>query len=306
MPSEAENAGMSFLGIDVGGSATRWAVRTGRQLLTGVCDGASGHLQRPEVRVQVEHVLREIVARTGPVSVIVAGVTGLSARSAEAGQLSEMLHRQFDAGHIHVMSDIELAHRTAFPDQAGILVYAGTGSIAAFRTADDAVLTVGGKGVVIDDAGGGFWIGIQAMRAVLRSEDRKPGSGWASPLGRTLASHFPATDWPSVRSHFHALDRGGVGRLALSVKMAAEQEDVIAIDILRQAGHELGMLANVMRDRCGPHPVVLAGRAATMHPAIHSAMTETCGPVALASQREGGAAVAATHLAEAMRHGTDS
>lgn len=285
------------LGLDIGGSATRWAVATGTRMLTGVSEGASGHLQREEVRVQVEHVFREIVSRTGPVTAIVAGVTGLSSNSPEAQQLGDMLQRHFEAQHTTVMSDIELAHRTAFPTGNGILVYAGTGSIAAFRTAEGALVTAGGKGVLIDDAGGGYWIGVRGIRAVLRAEDRNPGSGWSSPIGTALRSHFPATDWPSIRSTFYALDRGGVGRLALAVKVAAEQGDPTALTILVRAGEELAELAGILRSRVGDHPVTLAGRAGFMHPAIGEAMRRVAGPLTLAAQGEGATALAAAHIA---------
>jgi glucosamine kinase len=268
----------------------------GARVLTGVSEGASGHLQREEVRVQVEHVLREIVSRTGPVTAILAGVTGLSSQSPEAQQLSQMLQRHFEAQHITVMSDIELAHRAAFPAGSGILVYAGTGSIAACRTEDGALVTAGGKGVLIDDAGGGYWIGVRGIRAVLRAEDHRPGSGWSSPIGEALRAHFRATDWPSIRSTFYALDRGGVGRLALAVMVAAEQGDPTALSILGKAGDELAELAGMLRSRFSNHPVTLAGRAGLMHPAIADAMRQKLGSLTLAAEGEGAAAIAAAQL----------
>jgi hypothetical protein len=46
----------------------------------------------------------------------------------------------------------------------------------------------------------------------------------------------------------------------------------VALEILHRAGLELARLAKALRGRVGPRPVALAGRAASLHPAILSAM----------------------------------
>ena len=179
-----------------------------------------------------------------------------------------MLAKAFTATHVMVISDIELASRAAFPAGQGILVYAGTGSIAAHTTLSGQLLTAGGKGVLIDDAGGGYWIAVSALRAVLRAEDAQPGSGWSTLLGEAFAKTLGGKSWPAVRSAFYALDRGGVAMLARCVGEAAQGGDETARAILQSAGQELAMLAATLTNHVGQQPIILAGGVATLHDSI--------------------------------------
>jgi glucosamine kinase len=260
-----------YLGLDVGGSATRWRL-AGERETEGTATGFSGHLSKPDVLAQAERALAEIAATVGPVATVVAGVTGLSAGTPEAETLDRLIRQRLGATHTLIMSDIELAARTAFPPGEGILVYAGTGSIAAHLAADGTLHTAGGKGVLIDDAGGGYWIAVRALRAVLRAEDGEPGSGWATPLGRALAERLGGTAWPTVRVRFYGLDRGGIAMLALAAGEAARAGDEAALGVLADAGRELALLAQMLTKRLGPGKVILSGRASGLHPALLDSM----------------------------------
>ena len=208
------------LGIDVGGSATRWCFTetlNGTEM-NGETIGFSGHLSKPEILVIAERAIDTIAKQVGKADRVVAGVTGLSRNTDEAVHMSSLLQKAFSATSIMVMSDIELAARAAFPPGEGILVYAGTGSIAAHMNSDGELLTAGGKGVLIDDGGGGYWIAVTALRTILRAEDTQQGSGWNTPLGNAFANALGGTQWPAVRGAFYARDRGEVAMLALCVR----------------------------------------------------------------------------------------
>jgi glucosamine kinase len=278
MRHQKNDGGGHCLGLDVGGSATRWCLidQAGVMLDRGETSGFSGHLTQAEVRSIAQATLAAIARQTGPVARLSAGVTGLSRNTPASRLLQDMLNSSFGATAIDLMPDIELACRAAFPDSSGIVVYAGTGSIAAYLDAQGTLLTAGGKGVLIDDAGGGYWIAVTAMRAILRMEDTAPASGWTTLLGEALARALGGTSWPHVRQAFYALDRGGVGRLALEVAFAANAGDSTALGVMHGAGAELAGFAQMLLNRTGhlgvTLPVILAGRAATLHPEIASGM----------------------------------
>jgi glucosamine kinase len=260
------------LGLDVGGSATRWSFSRNGVLSNGETLGFSGHLAQPAVFEKATKALSAIATEIGKVGYVVAGVSGLSRDTEQAAQFEQMVQQIFGAKKLLVMSDIELATRAAFHDNDGILVYAGTGSIAAYLGEGEVLQTAGGKGVLIDDAGGGYWIAVAALRQILRSEDLRPGSGWSTQLGQCLALRLGGTDWPVVRNHFYGLDRGGVALLALAVGEAAEAGDAIALDVLRKAGLELSILAGQLMIRTGCRKIALAGRAASLHDVIFHEM----------------------------------
>ncbi len=71
------------------------------------------------------------------------------------------------ATHVSVMPDVEAAWRGAFVDYgsedsrmpSGVLLIAGTGSIALGRDEDGRLLRAGGLGPLLGDEGSAFWIG---------------------------------------------------------------------------------------------------------------------------------------------------
>jgi glucosamine kinase len=234
--------------------------------------------------------------RIGRVDAVVAGITGLSRDTPEAMLLHEILAKAFGTSAITLMSDIELACRIVFAPGAGILVYSGTGSIAAHVAADGTVVSAGGKGVLIDDAGGGYWIAIRALRAILRAEDTHPGSGWSTQLGRAMAETLDGNDWPSLRQAVYGRERGEIGLLALPVARAAQAGDSTALAIMRDAGRELASLAQMLEGRIGLHPISLGGRAAALHSAIFQSLRDTL-PHRAISLSEIDAAAGAARLA---------
>ncbi|MGL4634775.1 MAG: N-acetylglucosamine kinase [Beijerinckiaceae bacterium] len=278
------------LGLDVGGSATRWCLLDagGSVVARGEAVGFSGHLLQADVHAKAVRALDTICALTGPVSRITAGVTGLSRSTEQSRLLHGLMQERFGTSQIALMPDIALACQAAFPVDPGILVYAGTGSIAATRESDGSLLTAGGKGVVIDDAGGGYWIAVTAMRRVLRLEDMESGSGWKTLLGTALVNALEtprgSAEWPAVRQAFYALDRGGVARLAMAVGLAAEQGDAEALHILKSAGAELAGFAAMLLSRVGQRPVILSGRATALHPSIADSMENTLRKTGFVSQ----------------------
>ena len=150
------------------------------------------------MRAAAETALATIAGETGPVDTVVAGVTGMTAPTPQSELLAELITAAFAARHIRTMSDSNLAYLCAFAPGVGILVYAGT-ALDGFACGEDGSLVlVGGKGVIIDDAGGGYWIAMRGLRSILRREDEAPGSAWGTPLGRAFARRTGG-DWPSVR-----------------------------------------------------------------------------------------------------------
>ena len=73
---------------------------------------------------------------------------------------------------IDVVGDMETALVAAFEDGPGVIVIAGTGSIAYGRDKQGRTLRAGGWGFAIGDEGSAHWIGREAVSAVLRASDR--------------------------------------------------------------------------------------------------------------------------------------
>lgn len=276
------------LGIDAGGTQTRWALAAsdGAILAEGTAAGLSA-LQmskadgRASVHATFASLSRDVLAHARPARVR-AGLTGFGGDGAQlTAWLADLLG--IEAGAIAMCNDIEIAYRASFSLGEGYLVYAGTGSIGAFIDADGTFHRAGGRGVVLDDGGGGFWIAREALRHIWRLEDESPGSWEQSPMARAVFEHVGGADWAYSRQFIYGQERGEVGQLALAVAASAEQ-DPAARAILEEAGRELGRLAHALMRRFGSRPVALSGRAADLHPAIAASMRASLPPDSIMTQ----------------------
>jgi N-acetylglucosamine kinase-like BadF-type ATPase len=276
------------LGLDAGGTQTRWALAGADGGLRGeghVASISGLQLDSAAGREAVAAALRDIAAAIAPLGGarrVAAGITGFEA--AQAPLLCRLAAAALGLAPaaVQAMTDIELVCRAAFAPGEGVVLYAGTGSIAAFVDAQGCMHRAGGRGAVIDDAGGGHWIGRRALRTVWRAEDAEPGAWQRSPLARQVFAHVGGSDWAQTRRWVYGgpgADRGEMGRLALAVAAAATaDEDPAALALLQAAGTELARLALAMRQRFGARPLALAGRVFELHPAVEHGLREALPP----------------------------
>ena len=198
----------------------------------------------------------DITSRLNGAIVGMAGVWSASEihRYQRAFRESWEIYVGTDVPDLVVMSDAELVVYGSYGSHPGMVVIAGTGSIALLRDADGQLHRCGGWGPRIDDAGGGFWLGRQACKAVARMLD---GRGPDTLLIRPVAAYVraDADDHESVRAALRRASIDGVARLGAAVLTYAEEGDAVAHSI-RDAG-----------------AVALAELISTLDPAAHHTVT---------------------------------
>ncbi|SDH27295.1 MULTISPECIES: N-acetylglucosamine kinase [unclassified Duganella] len=264
------------LGIDAGGTQTRWALANAAGAI--VAEGSVGGMSatqmgstagRDAVRGIFAMLATQVLAAGQPVRAC-AGLTGFDGASTQATQLlAEVL--KIAPAAISMRNDVEIAYLDSFAPGEGYLVYAGTGSIAAWIDADGQFHRAGGRGVTLDDGGGGFWIAREAMRHIWRLEDEQPGVWQQSAMARAVFAQIGGSDWSLSRQFIYGQDRGAIGSLALAVASSADA-DPVARNILDRAGSELARIALALVGRYGARPIALGGRAAQLHPLIAQSM----------------------------------
>jgi N-acetylglucosamine kinase-like BadF-type ATPase len=289
------------LGIDAGGTQTRWALASpdGSIVAEGSAAGLSALQMGNAAGRQIVHATFAMLARAvlkhGRPSRVRAGLTGFGG---DGEQLQRWLSELLGLGSrsIALCNDIEIAYLDSFAPGEGYLVYAGTGSIGAWIDQDKVFHRAGGRGVTLDDGGGGFWIAREALRQIWRNEDECPGVWRLSPMACAVFAHIGGDDWSLSRQFIYGQERGEVGKLALAVAATADT-DPAAAAILHAAGQELARLAKALTARFGARPVVLAGRASGLHPIIAAAMRAALPPDTAMTQTVGHAHYAAARLA---------
>lgn len=264
--------GQTVLGIDGGGSGTQWALfgEDGAAQQWGAQGPLTGHLLSAPDRAAAQTVLDALItALQARPDAVVAGVAGLLDGS--GAWLREALAARLvlDPARIRIVDDLELAYAAQFAPGEGVLVYAGTGSLAIHVAADGTVIRAGGHGYLLGDEGGAYWQGQQALRALLHAQDA--GQTLRGPLAGELEAVVGGLSWPAVRQWVYGGGRSTVARLAPGVDRAAQAGDPAALDITVRAGQALARLARLVLDRCpAGRPLVVCGGAA--NPGVRAAL----------------------------------
>lgn len=181
MTEDEQPLGRVVVGVDGGGSKTRVRVadHAGVEIIT--VDGPPSAVTPGEADRSAEAIAATIAdalasagmshVRPGVVCIGVAGV----GRETERGALWQALIARDVADEVVVHTDATIALDDAFSDGSGILLIAGTGSIAFGRGPTGVVARCGGWGPVIGDEGGGAWLARRALSIVAAAHDgREP------------------------------------------------------------------------------------------------------------------------------------
>ncbi len=79
---------------------------------------------------------------------------------------------------LHIESDSSFTLETAYPgDKSGMLLIAGTGSVAIAKKRNGEIVKVGGWGRLLGDGGSGYWIGLQALKHYCKVMDGAESAG---------------------------------------------------------------------------------------------------------------------------------
>jgi glucosamine kinase len=240
-----------FLGVDGGGSKTTCVVGDEVALLARVTTGPSNITRVGETRAResLHEAIRQACGAAGidprQVQRACVGVAGVG-NEETAGAVRKIV-AEIMPTEIEVVGDMQIALEAAFGGGQGVIVIAGTGSIAYGRDAQGRTARAGGWGFAISDEGSAHWIGRTAVAAVLRAVDRST-SLQDSPDASTLCRELLAA-WklPSLEALVRDANlKGDFAALFPAVMAAADAEDDLAQQVLMRAGRELAQLSAII------------------------------------------------------------
>ncbi|MEJ8840311.1 BadF/BadG/BcrA/BcrD ATPase family protein [Ramlibacter sp. AN1133] len=262
-----------LIGIDGGGSGTRAIVQRvrGETVGTGAAGPSALGQGIPQAWDNVQAAVRRafegahLAVPAWKRCALAAGLSGVShAPWREAFLAADPGFARLDAE-----TDSFTMLLGAHGGQPGVIVIAGTGSIAEALRADGSRATVGGWGFRVDDEGSGGWLGLQAVRHGLAAFD---GRANASPLARRVWMHC-GDERETLQEWCQASGQFEYAQLARAV-FECEATDPVAARMLQEATTALEDLALAIDPR-GRLPVVIAGSigerlAPRMRPALRS------------------------------------
>lgn len=273
--------GAGYLGVDMGGSTTR-AHLTQPPASPRSWQAPGGNLALdPEAALRI---LLPLVRDAAPARACL-GLAGARTAPAAVAWLASELERVTD--HVTLMTDADLALTAAFGIAAdGIVVCAGTGSVAAVRHRGVTHI-VGGHGFLLGDAGSAYDIGTRLIAATLRDRDRG-GQALVEQVETLLDEPI---DVLVRRTYARPADRQPLAGLA--AKIPAIEHPIVS-EIVEAAAEALVDLVDIAQERFGPLPVRLAGGVFRL-PAITETLRQRCGATPTSTSPE----VAAARLAAA-------
>jgi len=251
-----------YLGIDGGGTGTTAWVADERDHVIGRGEAGPSN----PIKVGLTQAKREILAAAQQAlsTVSKAGLYGVCVglAGADRPQVSDPLLpwlRTEIPAQIHLLTtDAAITLEAALGRGPGVVVIAGTGSIACGRDHRGRMMRAGGWGSVFGDEGSAYDIGRRGVNAALRALD---GVGPRTRLTQDICSSLELAGISDIVGL--NLEPQQIAALAPLVMEAERKDDAAACQIVFEAGRELAKLAAALLVRLGLHEehvqVVLAG-----------------------------------------------
>jgi N-acetylglucosamine kinase-like BadF-type ATPase len=256
---------LHVLGIDAGGSKTVCLLADADGHVLAESRGAGANLQSAG-ELEVEKVLHGLMIdavgeRDIRPDAICLGIAGVD-RPDDAAAVRALMRRIGSTSRILVVNDALIALVAGAGHDPGVVIVAGTGSIAYGRDASGRAARAGGWGYLLGDEGGGFWIGRAALAAVVRQFDgRGPATLLTDMVLTDMHLHSPTELIHAV--YDHGIPRRSIAAIASVVQRAVDAGDAVASEILDRAATELTSAAASVITRLNMRgdefPVVLSG-----------------------------------------------
>ena len=258
-----------FLGIDGGGTKTTCAVGDESHLLAMATAGPSNIVRvgESQARQSLQQSALQACAAAGitPAQVSHTCVGGSGAARPELSEIVRQSLAEILPAPIDVVGDMQIALEAAFDTGPGVVVIAGTGSIAYGRDRQGATARAGGWGFAIGDEGSAHWIGRAALSAVLRASDRTYGTAENILHGKLATALCKVWGVTSLADLARVANSVPPPDFAALFPVVAASQDVLALQVLSNAGRELAEIAAVVanrlfpKDETGPVPVAMTG-----------------------------------------------
>jgi N-acetylglucosamine kinase-like BadF-type ATPase len=249
------------IGLDAGGTKTvgLLADESGTVLRDSRA-GAANLVMQGELGVEkVIHGVIEALDPPASVGAVCLGIAGAD-RPSSLALMAVMLGRLGFRRRVRVVSDARIALAAGAPGGVGIVVVAGTGSVAYGRDGQREARS-GGWGYLLGDEASAYWLGLAAVRQGIRGLDgRGPESTLYERIRQRLGVETPLdlADW----IYSQQTPRTTVAELAGVVEEAAREGDSGALTILDLAAEHLHLAAGAVARQLelpAEYPLVLAG-----------------------------------------------
>lgn len=245
-----------FLGIDGGGTKTQAVIADGQCRVVGEGFSGASNPLRVGLEEAISHIdgaVHEACAQAGvelsDISSACAAIAGIN-HPIHYDTMRAALGRVLPVQNLQMVTDARAALAGALDGRPGVVIVAGTGSIAMGINEAGLEARSGGWGPTLGDEGSGYDIARRALKAIASSFDgRSPQTILTERVCHRL--HIAnTTDLPGVIYNSDS-EPVEIASLAELVDAAAREGDEVSRSILSEAGEELARLAISVIKRLG-------------------------------------------------------
>lgn len=242
---------MYILGLDCGGTSSQALLTTtsGRVLGSGgggpanyTVNGVDGVVASVSQAIQQALVESKLglsqILESGVV--LALGVSGAS-RPPDLLDLTQAFQKE-GFPHVVAQHDATIAQLGALSGADGVIVIAGTGSIA-YGVKGQNSARVGGWGYLLGDEGSALWIALRALQQVMWGYDGRTSPDLELELAAQAYFQVSKVEYLVPTVYRIPLNRGFIGGFSKTVTALASEGHELCRTILTQAGQELGRLA---------------------------------------------------------------
>jgi len=176
------------------------------------------------------------------ISLGLAGADGIRDKDIIANTLAELGL----SCYYLVNGDAKVALVAGLGKAEGIALIAGTGSVAYGINKQGHVTRAGGWGHLASDEGSGYWIGRQALVRGIKAAEQREKDTVLVPM---IMEYLGLQNWDEMNGYINnrATSKADIASLAIVVATAAKDGDMVAAEIISQAGDELaGLVKSVI------------------------------------------------------------
>src|SRR4051812_21274357 len=254
MPPAAEKIssnGVSYqlyLGVDGGGTKTNIALMNAAGKVIAEGSGGPANPLRVGVETAVANIIKASDAACdqagvsrGDISASILGLAGVR-RLDIRDRVRERFTARYGVLKTTVITDADIALYGTTLGEPGVVVIAGTGSICLGINSSGERAIAGGWGPLAGDEGGGRGIAERALHQIAKASD---GRGPKTGLSERAEEYFRVSSVDHLITAIYAptMDNSRIAGFARCVVETAQDGDAVALEIIYEAGRELGTAA---------------------------------------------------------------
>jgi len=248
-----------YIGIDGGGSKCKASIvdSQGNILGSGISGPANPfHNQQLTITSIIDSAEKALLNANLPnckLNDLIAGI-GLAGVNLPS-VYSQMLKWQHPFSQMHLTTDLLIACLGAHHGTDGAIIITGTGS-CGYSYVNNQELMLGGHGFPHGDKGSGAWLGLQVVEKVLLSLD---GLAAESLMVKHLLAQLSCNNALDVVEFVAKQPANFYGKLANIVFIAAEHNDELALNIIKEGATYISDLARRLLQEKPPRMSLIGG-----------------------------------------------